>query len=474
VGDFLALWRLLDHQVVLAGPDRLRPTIAKLRARVVEILTKRETDRLREALEQDPAAGWAEWLRTYLRAVLEDLPPSFCNLLADALPPSLEGRDPSMDKVRSYTRCILHERWAETLAWFLFLAEQDGPPEQRARMLATAATVELFQLLRPTRGRQLLEKADRVAANDLSTLDAWSSYYLQQGDVDKAKECARGTIARFPNSARGYLSLGDCFERAGELEAAEVQYLQATRYAEKVTTPYTQLMNLYGRREWFATRRGRLPELKAQIIAIDPDDEYLACTTEGTVYQQNKLYAEAHRCYEQAIALDSTRPDAYVLDGYVFLEQAAELRPDGTDGPACFEGAEGRFQEAIHVAPEALDGYWGMVWLREQQQQWEEVLAWCARSLERRPEWESIIRARAGAARRGLGQLRKAEAELKGALKADPANAQALETLVRVAEDYYQQQDDRDAARRLYGDVRRRRGESWEATYQNLLVQSQT
>jgi tetratricopeptide (TPR) repeat protein len=468
-GDFVALWRRLDHEVVRADPDRLRPTIAKLRDRVVESLKRLETDRLSEALQQDLDAGWAEWIRTYLRVVLEELPYSFCKVLADALPPFVEGRDPSMEKVRYYTKCALHERWAETLPWFLFLARQDGPPEQHARMLAMAAQIETSHLLRPARGRQLLEEADRLLVNDLWTLHSWSVYYLQQGDMESAKDYARRAIDGYPNSADGYLQLGDCFERAGELEAAEAQYLQATRYSEKLTTPYSRLMRLYGRREWFASRRSLLSELKAQIVAIDPDDEYPAFTTEGAIYQQNKLYAEAHRCHEQAMALDTTRLEAYVLDGYAFLEQSAEPQLESTVDTACLEGAERRFQEAIGVAPEAIDGYWGMVWLREQQQRSEEVLNWCTASLEHRPEWASIIRSRAGVARQRLGQLREAEAELMQALEADPENAQALETLVTVADDYYRQQDDVAAARRLYGEVRRRRGASWEATYQNRL-----
>jgi tetratricopeptide (TPR) repeat protein len=52
-----------------------------------------------------------------------------------------------------------------------------------------------------------------------------------------------------------------------------------------------------------------------------------------------------------------------------------------------YESAISSFQDAIIVAPDYFDGYWGMARCLDQLENWKESLKWYEKSLTYRPEW---------------------------------------------------------------------------------------
>jgi tetratricopeptide (TPR) repeat protein len=464
--DIFVIWTALDSQIGRAEAERLQPPLMKLREFFEQTITARELARLTEALQGNEAAGWTAWLQLYVSALCDGRI-AFCCTLVEAPLPLPAQTNPPLEKIKYYTRCILHQRWAETTAWFSFLAQQDIPPEQQAKLLIVVSEIQLYHLLKPNKAKELIEQAEQISPNEVRVISGWSQYWQQQQEFEKARSFAQRAIEVAPKKEDGYVNLGDCYEKEGDLDAAEKAYQQAIQAGSGSMNGYLPLIRLYGRRERFSSYKDRLPELFKRTLAVEPTSEYGNYLEEGAIYQQNKLYDDAHRCYEKAIALDPTRLGGYTADGYAYLDEANEPQLEQGRDQEPIEKATGNFKKAVEVAPEALDGYWGIAWVCEQQEQWEEALRWCEQCLPLRPEWEGLIRARIGNLKFRLGQFKPAEEELMAALQLDPNNQQALETLTNLAADYYLKGNDREAALRIYAEVSRRRGEDYEASYQN-------
>ncbi len=454
--DNFSTWTLLDEHVGRAQEKRFQPTLIELRENFEQTFIEKKIERLEVEFQQDKSAGWTSWLKTYIAGLTtSSWRLSLCMALTEAslsLPPKLE---PSLEKIKYYTRCLLHERWAETYPWFMFLAQQTILPEQQAKLLVNASEIQLYYLLNVEKAKELLDRAEQLAPKEIEVLRGWSEYWLELRDFEKAESYAREVIETAPLIEDGYVLLGDCYERNNKLDEAENQYQQAISNAPGQLSGYTRLMRLYGRRELFGQRRKYLPNLIKLALVIDPTNAYALKLIEGNIYEQNKLEEDAHRCYELAIRMDETRLNGYTWNGYLYL---AEKR---------FKDAYTNFQQAIKVAPEALDGYWGMTWLYEQQQEWQQSLYFCDLSLHHRPEWESIIYAKKGEIYRQLEEYSKAEEELLRALRSDLKNQQALDNLLNLADDYYKKEKDSDAALHLYESLREIKGDSYEADYQN-------
>ena len=457
----------MNDQVGRAEPDQLQPALIQVREQFECAALAQEIERLADIFERDREEGWREWLRTYILA-LDDtgLWLTFCAGLANAALPFSVQMEPSIEQIRYYTKCMLHERWVEAYDWFLFLSRQDIQTEQRANMLAIAGEIQLYYFFKDDKAKELIEQAERLAPDSLGVLIGWAKYWLEKpGGLERAKEYAQRIIEAKPSSGDGFLSLGDYYLRAGELISAETQYQQAIRNAPSNNSGYSKLMRLYGSREWFKTRRDRLAGLIRQVIAVDPLSAYGTYLLEAELYEQNDLIEEAHHSNEKAISLDGSRLGAYPSDGYTYLVESRSA-PQHEE---YLTKARARFEKAIEVAPEAIDGYWGMSRLYEEQGELSEALEWCTRSLEKRPQWETFIRTRMGDLKRKLKQYEAAEQEFSRVLAVDPSHQQALDGLTDLSYDYYKYGNDGDAALRLLDTVRRLGGESFEANYQNLV-----
>jgi tetratricopeptide (TPR) repeat protein len=470
--DFFAVWSVLDEQVGQAEAERLQPSLLKLRERFEQTVTANEIARLDEAFRQDAVAGWDEWIKTYARAFCE-WRVQFCHALSKASLPAPTLPDTSLEKIRHYTRCMLHQRWAETIPWVLLLAQQEIKPQLQAKLLVIAGEIQIYHLLKPDNAKKFFEQAEQIAPDEVRVQSGWSEYWRQQPDLDgaldKAKVFAKRVIEIAPQKDEGYIGLGECYEKAGDLDAAEKHYQQAIVNASGSAGGYTQLIRLYGRRERFSSHKDRLPGLVKRLLALDPSAQYGLYLEEGYIYQQNKLYDDAHQYYEKAISLDETRLGGYTSNGYAYLDEANEKQGDEENDKSCLEKCRYYFQRAVAVAPESFDGYSGMALLCEHQERWEEALSWCERSLPLRPEWESLIRIRMADLKRRLGQFKEAEAELERALHLEAKNQQAFDTLVTLAADYYKTVGDTESALRIYDDIRQRQGQEFEDSYHNLI-----
>ncbi|GEM_PF-2017747 len=429
--NVIKLWAVINDHVGRAEPDRLQSALIQMREQFERVAIAKEIERLADIFERDREEGWHEWLRTYV-AAFDDAGwwLTFCVGLASAPLPFPAQMEPSIEQMRYYTKCLLEERWAEAYDWVLFLSRQEIQSEQRANMLVIAGEIELYHFLKHDKAKELFELAQQLAPDNLRVLTGWAEFWLEQPDgLERAKEDSQRMIEAKPSFGDGFVLLGDCYLKAGDLIGAETQYQQAIRNAPSNSGVYLRAIRLYSRRELFKTKRERLAGLIKLRIAVDPLSAYSTYLQEAETYQQNDLIEDAHRSTENAISLDGSQLGAYLSDGYIYLDESRS----SAQHDECLTKARARFEKAVEVAPQALDGYWGMSWLCEEQGELAEALEWCTRSLGKRPQWETIIRARMGDLRRQLKQYEAAEQEFNLVLAIDPLHQQALKGLADLS-----------------------------------------
>lgn len=458
--DCYRVWDTIDAQIGMADPDGLQPVLVSLRDRYVDHVCSEAVADLREVFELDVENGQREWLRTYAEA-LSKWRFELCHALIQADFQLAGLGEHVADALPGWTRYLWQEQWSMTYDLFMYLSDQAPITDvQRAKLLVTAAKIQLYYYEKPDQASQLLERAEKLAPDENQVANGWGEYWLQQNNTDKAKERFEHAIQQAPDEADGYANLGNLYSKAEDLASAEDAYQQGMRRDSGNSSGPMWLIRLYGQPQLFPERKDRIPPLIKRTIAVDPRSTYAAYLAVGYDHQQNNQYEQAHQYYDQAIALDPSRVDGYFSKGNAFLEAKN------------VDYAQAAFQQAIDVAPELLDGYWGMASLFEQRERWQEALHAYQQSLERRPQWAQI-RAKIGEMewKRKLEKHAEvdteAEAKVFDILRSEPANEGALYVLQSFADDYYKRLGKPEAALKIYQEIRQIKGEDYEANFQN-------
>jgi hypothetical protein len=165
-------WAAFDEQIGLADLNQLVPVLVNLRQEFIKIATEREIYRLLRASEREPEAGWVNWVETYARALSPwGWRTTFGNDIArDGLKGRTLFKDWPIKRIRDATELVKKSRWSETYDWFIFLAEEDIQPELRAHLLSIAAEIQLYHFYQPSKTKELLELADRLAPSGVCKL----------------------------------------------------------------------------------------------------------------------------------------------------------------------------------------------------------------------------------------------------------------------------------------------------------------
>ncbi len=455
--DYHQVWDTLDEHIGRALDKQLRQVLMSLRKRFVRFIREGEISRLSAALRKDPEGGWSEWLRTYCEALVNwriDLGLALC----EATLPFPATRRPTVEMFHRSTELVADERWGETFDMYRDLGEQEVVPAlHRARLLVVAGEIELFQFRRSDKAKDLFVAALKLAPEDWRATQGMGEYWLQQNQIERAREQARQVLAKAPESSQGHVLMGECDEQRGDSNAAEQSYQEGIRTAPGESGAYSKLLRLYGQPELFSKNESRLLPLRETGAAIEPLNEYSLCLDMGASYQQNGRYAEAYAWYEQAVALNDRRLGAYTAKGYSYLEQEN------------YDQARAMFEKAIELAPEAVDGYWGMSLLYEQQEKWEEAIEAYEQSLKRRPEMDAMIRGLIAQDKLKLKRYDEVKQELIEVLRREPENETVLNPLNNLADIYYKSLDNVPAALWIYEKTREIKGEAYEGNYQNLV-----
>jgi len=452
---------IIDSFIGKTDDIHLLNMLVKFRSQFLQQYQKDEIARLYAAFKNNPDDGWKEWLRAYAGAFSE-FHITFCKQISDEPFPFPAGNEEEVKRIRQLTRLARDELWPESYDALLYLAEMEYIPDTiRAKILVTAAEVQLFDLMQPEIGRDLLQRAMDLAPLEGRVILGWGEYWLyaEKPDLNNAKEKFQEVIKQDSILLNGYVWMGDCYEKQDppDLDAAEDWYIEAIKKRSGDSYSFLRLLQLYGTPENFTSNETKLMHLVEQIINVDPSEEYNAYVEMGAIYQQNKKNDSAHEWYRKAIQLDGTRAYGHIVEGVSYIDEGKY--PEGKKS----------FHTVIRLAPESFEGYWGMARIYEKQELFDEAVEWCKKSLKQRPSWEWVIRGKIADIRLSQKKFKVYESELFRALRSDPINRSILASLDELASEWTN--SDSSASLRIYNKIRKVVGESYEAEYHDKLAE---
>lgn len=453
--DPYGVWRSLYDQIGSADPDRFLPALVKLAGAFQSAVISADVARLRNSFEQDREKGWSEWLDAYARSFDPD---GWRSAYADAIAQQALCYSPhpdwTVDRIQRAARAVYDERWPESYDWFLLLAEGDLGNEYRARFLTMAAEIQIFHFAQLTKARAHLEKSTGLVPDSPLTRNAWGEYWSAMGKWDDARKYFGEMTKSAPKRPEGYVGMGDCDEKTGQLASAESWYYQAVLNAPGSSTGYSALISLWLRPDQ-PKERADPAKLEKQIQPLLLRWKALlerpatASLTVGISYKNAKLFEHAERYLREAIEFEPSSAISHVWLGYTEMDEADQTQQSPSPADRLYASALDEFNTAIRLAPAALDGYWGISWLYMQQQNWPEAEPWTRRCLELHPEWESFVRVRLAEVLRRQGRLAEAEAELARSLEIESVNQAALDVLSSLVDDYRGKNQPDEARRAL-------------------------
>jgi type III secretory pathway component EscV/tetratricopeptide (TPR) repeat protein len=456
------LWLLVDEQIGKAQSHDLQQLI-RLRTCFEEEMYAAVGRRMNGAFEQAHDIGWKAWLGMLADAITR-FRLTFSDRLFEYSFPFQESDKETLRRLRKAVRYMDQIRWPEAYEQLRYLAGQDFLPALiRARLLCILAQIQLFHFRNGAAAHDFLDTAEYLSPDEPRVLSVWGDYWITENDlgekdIEKARSYYERAIAMGPTTPGGYVGVGEYFENEKEdLEEARRWYQKAIDAAPGDSLGYTKLFRLFGRPEFFKEHAPELVPLMERAIAVSPEDEYQLHVDFGNVYEQNLQPPEARNWYQKAIALDPSRPSAYVA-----LAQSFEKENR-------FDEAKPIYSKVIEMVPESYEGYLGLGWVAEQQGKWEEALEWYQRTPKHVKELAGLFQARVGEMVAKLKRYSEAEEIEKQLLRIDKNNETAKSVLQTIADEYYKEHDDREKAIRLYGEIFEILGNSYSADYHNRL-----
>jgi len=429
--DLFQTWDQIDAQVNLSIDVRgLQPLLIDLREQWKKVIFNDEYKRIEELSGKDPQFGRMAWLQSFTTA-LTRFRLDFCKQLCESPLRFSESGDLSVQQMLLFTNRARHSRWTEAYRLYTKLAERDElAPNLRAVLLSVAAQIAVYYFYQYDAGKAYLERAEKLFPQEPQVFFGWGKFFLSQLGQEnelRAKEWFQRLTEIAPDVAFGHTGLGECLERENDLAGAEAKYVQASKCLISPSDGYSSLLDLCAQKEVFQRRRDDIPLLveRAGSVALSDRDIHEAMLRAGYAFQLNGVHDQAHEWYRRAIAFDATRLTGYTSEGYLYLDD--KLYPKTAEN----------FRRAIDVAPEAMEGYWGMALLSDEQSDWKAELRWCEESLKRRPEWGGLIHARMGKVKEQLNEMDGALEEFLTALTDDPKNNDAFQGLERSCEAYF-------------------------------------
>jgi serine/threonine-protein kinase len=234
------------------------------------------------------------------------------------------------------------QEWAERVEAEVARVINDGPrPEEGYTLLAD---------LRQTEDRlperiDALENAVRVAPENAEAHEALARAYQKGGREEESERHYQRAIFLRPGFWPTYDHLAGFYMDQGRYDAAATQYREVVSSAPRLTRGYN---NLGAMLSWL----GHLDEAREvfeQSLAIEPSRS--ALSNLGTLYFDDRRFADAARMFELAIEEDDSRYLAWGNLAYAYKF-----------GPAP-EKADGCFRSAIELAEEGLESTPDDVWI---------------------------------------------------------------------------------------------------------------
>lgn len=297
---------------------------------------------------------------------------------------------------------------------------------------------------------------------------ALAQFYEHEDRLDDAIAMQEQAAALSADHAmEAYLKVGDLHKRAGRDEEAQGAFDRAESVAQEVRESSNRVMQL----AVMQLRMGHEAEAEKLLLAAaesDPDNRHAAYTNLGSLYTQQKRYAEAEQMYSRAIDLDPTRPEAFIgmaalyerqerwQDAIAVYEHIAEQFPEhqgaawekigdiNRDALEDTPAAEAAYRQALALEPHRASAQIGLAYAYERADRWDDAADAHLIVGQMATQYQVAARAKSAMCRSRAGHSAQAEAELAQLRHDNPDNLQILLALVQIY-DFERRWDELDA-----------------------------
>ena len=356
-----------------------------------------------------------------------------------------------LERYRQFIRHFSDRRWVETRALFAELAgDRLYCDEHRGYHQYVCGQIDLYFHYDYKQAKTLFAEAEKLLSGKPLAFHGWIEYYLKSAekDPDRAAEYAGKALGLDANHAPSLVQKADVLADKGQLAEAENLYLQARAGRPGYATPYTRLIDLYGKPELFEKKVADIERLLALDTELDPATHYLTWGDTGALFQQHgeAWWPKALYYLRKAQELDPRGIMPALNLGYFYLDTG---RP---------EEALEFFQQVTSRAPEAREGYLALARYDEAKSNWASAAENYRRVQAIIPSWERFMESAAGRCLRQLELWADAETALLKAWSLDEYDdSGAMTELYELAQQYYKHPDTPDADRAV--DLLRRAAE---------------
>lgn len=475
------VFAVINEAMGQADLTRIVPAVVELRRVYRQHVVSVETARLVAEFEVNPERGWVAWLRTYAELFQESSWDTRLglSLARDALVSSPVAEWP-VERIRRSALVVERDHWGESYDWLDFLANHpDIAPDTRARLLSITAEIHLYQFMQPSQADERLARAAALAPTDYIIDRDRADFFFAAADdsgdaamIEQARKRYQSLAEKWPRMADGYLGLAECAQRQKDLVAAEGFYQQAVQFAPGLSSSHQNLLRWYVQQS--EERDDLIDPVFARLVALS-DDEAASSVAAGTFHQQEAARAlersepaAAQRKYTKARAR-LTRALELQRDNATASEALGYIECDNGDAtPAAFERAESHFRRVIEDWPQLVDGYRGMAYLAEKQNDLPGALRWLERAVACHPQYESSTLVRRAEIHAKMKRWNASLEDLVRSLEIEPRNSAALSTMISLAEDAHDGGATAEAME-ILARWRRAKGSDAEVGYHNTL-----
>jgi tetratricopeptide (TPR) repeat protein len=453
------LMQALDgtERLLVAHQSRhVRSALAELRGRIGDSFYRRQRERLLEAMAADEEAGWRAFVETYVLAIADWYNPARHRLVKDDWPLGQKHTSELAD-IAAGERQNSAGDWVASLPLFESWARDESlDPVARACSFEYEAMIWLHLLLREQACRERLELAEALAPDFPRLHSGWAEYWQRMAELDP--QSAEEARAKAQASARRALELDANQDRAlivlSELEEGQAadELLRQALATGSSDACFRMIARQLG-------ESASGPDDPAVRLLIDlafllaPGRDARVNSQIGDAAYNAGMLEAAEDWYRRAIEADPDVAEPHISLGAVLW----------TTGRA--PEAEAALERAVELSPGSYDAWSALAWVHQEAQEWDKAIEYLDEAMERRPVWEAAVRARKALALTGAERLAEAEEEIAAALGRDPTEESAYTAARELAREAHQRHNDDELALRVYGLIRRHRGEVGEAAY---------
>jgi len=319
------------------------------------------------------------WFNEYIDAIVYLSGSVFNPLCLHDFPFTIEQKK-IVERCRQMNDLIMDGRWADVFPFAKeFSQDLQLSAFQKSSMLVNIGYIQLFWYPDFEDSIKYFEEASKTDPTNSMVEKGWGAYYLKLQDYDNAIRHFEKAMQMDPTDVENYGQIGACHKEKGDYAIAEQWYRNAIKYDFTNTDAYSKLIQLYGHWDAEAERRNLIPELVSKCELLLPPDKY-----ENMLYN---IYRDAG--YSYSVAGDYPTSEMY-------YQKAVELKPGYTIAKidlAYINGYQKKYDEAakilknLEAIPDYYDVHWGLAWVYEQTEKFDEALSEHQKCIAIRPEW---------------------------------------------------------------------------------------